>query len=137
MNDLKPAELRLFIILWVLLVISSSLWWFWPHPNNHPRMPSPEIQIGADLKPILSRARLKSQETSKYTLELTVASPILLKKLEVPQKIYLNYQFERGDIIVYTGTAVFELIPHNTQMTVLLPNPELHSPKIIRLNLAR
>lgn len=134
-SQLGPGERRLFISLWIILILSFAIWHF--YPNFEPREPASPIQVemGAELHGRFEQVELTKTSPSQNWLRIQFAQGYLRTLPPDGHEILLAYDLLNDVKVVYTGAIRFELSRNDDTAQVMLPNPERVYTRRIRIYL--
>ncbi len=133
---LDPAERRLYMTLWVLLIFAFAIWHFWPHlefrePSSH--IP---VEIGAELQGRVEQANVYQTSPSQAHIQVQLSPRYLHSLPEEGQRVMLGYDLMGDEHVLFSGLVSVHLTRPDEMQQIILPNPERVFTRRIRIYLA-
>jgi len=131
----KNAERSLFLTLWGILILGFALWSFWPSPKPLAD-PSPQVELGAELRSWFEGVTLTQSVPSQYSVELRLLPGYRARLSAHPVPVELSYEYWSQTNPLYRGQALTVIRAERSSVQLELPNPEHISARRIQLHLA-
>ncbi len=134
-TTLDPAERRLYLTLWVLLIFAWAIWHFWPRLELRNPASHVPVEIGAELRGRLD-ASVAQSSPSQAQLQVHLTPQYRHSLPEEGQRVVLGYDLMGDERVLFSGLISVRLASDDETRDIILPNPERVFARRIRIYLA-
>lgn len=133
--QIKASEKALFLTLWSIIIIATSIWAFWPKASERV-IQAPELELAKNISPIFQSGLVTPTPNAEYHVTLHLLPEYMNQLGQEEKELEMGVRF-LGETSVIEETKVYTQLRAAEPITkIIIPNPKHYHPKRLLLYLA-